>query len=440
VRKIAILGILVLAVAVTPGRSIAALTFEVHPGIYNSYEYTDNYRGDVRNARSESIYYVGPSLAITGVSPSVSLEFTGRYARSFHKRFPEDDSPDIDLSSSISHTMSRLATTASYAFSRSLTRDSLSEPFGENRTHTGSVASTWQATQRTSLRAGYELSLEDWIGDATSEEDVTTHSGHIGLTRQVGTFSTATLTARQSRHDYEDTQDVDETNVSLLLERAFTPALSLGFSSSYNYEEMGDLRDEDRYDERLTCRYAFPRAITLSLDAGYGWLVTEYETRALRAPVSSLRPTGYRWVMVKERDRASAFVGSALLEKELEHDRFSLRVAREYTSEFTTDRYGTYETTSGSLAWEKDFLRGWSYTLGCSLDKRKPTGQTVEEEETDTVGSLSIEWNPLEQFSLNWSPLEYILVALNYEYLRTEYEILGTARENRYRVMTEVRF
>ncbi len=56
------------------------------------------------------------------------------------------------------------------------------------------------------------------------------------------------------------------------------------------------------------------------------------------------------------------------------------------------------------------------------------------------MGSLSIEWNPLEQFSLNWSPLEYILVALNYEYLRTEYEILGTARENRYRVMTEVRF
>ena len=439
-RNSAILGILVLAVAVVPGRTYAAFTFELHPGLYNSYEYTDNYRGSIRDAESESIYYVGPSLTFTGVSPSVNFDFTGRYAKSYHNRFPEDDSPDIDASSHISHTTPRLATTATYAFSRSLTRDSLSEPFGENRTHAGSIATTWQATQMTSFSAGYDLSMENWIGDATDEEDVTTHSGNIGLAHRLSSLNTVSLAARQSHHDYEDSQDVDETNVSLRFDHTVTPALSLGFSSAYNYEEMGDLRNEHRYDERLTGRYAFPYAVTLTLDAGYSWLVTEYRTYVLRALTISGRPTGYRWVAVEDRDRDTAFVGSASLEKDLEHDRFSMSISREYTSDFTTDRYGTYETTAGSLEWEKDFLKGWTSTVHYSMDKRRPTGDTLEEEETDTTGSLTIAWNPVEQLALDWNPIEYLLVSMTYEHLATEYETSGTARENRYRVMTEVRF
>lgn len=439
-RKSAILGILVLALASAPGRLFAAFTFEAHPGLYSSYEYTDNYRGEVRDARSEGIYYVGPSLAITGVSPTVSLGFTGRYARSYHNRFPEDDSPEIALSSYATHTIPRLVTSASYDFIRSLTRDSLSEPFGEHRTHTGSVGTTWQMTPTTSLNAGYGITAEDWIGDAADEEDVMSNSGSLGMTHRLNPLNTLSLSAGIARHDYEDSEDVTETNGSLRFDHAVTPALSLGLSSSYNHEEMGDLRDEDRYDERLTGRYAFPHAMTLSLDAGYSWLVTEFQTRALRAPTSSLRPTGSSWVVVKDRDRATAFVGSASLDKELEHDRFSMHIAREYTSEFTTDLYGTYETTSGSLVWEKDVLKGWTSTVHLSMDRRRPTGDTDDEEETDTTGSLSIGWNPVEQFALNWSPLNYVMISLSYEYLRTEYETSGTARENRYRVMVEVRY
>ncbi|HWR67415.1 MAG TPA: hypothetical protein VN416_00195, partial [Desulfomonilia bacterium] len=107
-RKTTFLGILVLTLAVVPGRSFAAFTFEVHPGIYNEYEYTDNYRGDVRDAQSESIYYVGPSLAFTGTSETVIIDLTGRYTKSFHNRFPEDDSPEVVLSTQISHTIPRL--------------------------------------------------------------------------------------------------------------------------------------------------------------------------------------------------------------------------------------------------------------------------------------------------------------------------------------------
>lgn len=439
-RKIAVLGILVLAAAVAPASSHAAFTFEVHPGLYNSYEYTDNYRGDVRDARSESIYFVGPSIAITGVSPTLSFDFNGRYAKSYHDRFPEDDSPDIDLSSRVSHTVPRLATTASYAFSRSLTRESLSEPFGEERTHAGSVASTWNATRTTSLTAGYDVSVENWIGDATAEEDVTTHSGHVGLARRLSPMTAVNVAVRHSLHDYEESQDVAETNGSVRLDHTLTQELSTGLLSSYNHEDRGDLPNEDRYDVRLTGRYTFPHATVVGLEAGCSWLFTRAFTRVQRPPTSSIRPTGYRWIVEEDRVQDTAFVGSASLEKSLEHDRITVRVAKEYTSEFTTDRYGTYDTTSASLDWVRDFLKGWTSTVHCAVDKRKPTGDTQDEDETDATGSFTVAWNPIEQFALAWKPIEYLLLSVGYEHLLTEYETSGTARENRYRVMTEVRF
>ncbi len=414
-RKSAFLCILVLTLAAVPGRSFAAFTFEVHPGIYNEYEYTDNYRGDVRDAQSESIYYVGPSLAFTGTSETVIIDLTGRYTKSFHNRFPEDDSPEVVLSTQISHTIPRLATSVAYDFSRSLTRDTLSEPFGENRTHTGSIDTTWEMTQTTSLDAGYGITVEDWFGEAT-DEDVTTHNGALGMTHRLSPRSTFTLATEQSRYDYETSQDVIESNGSLRFEQAVLQALNMGFVFSYNHGDRGDLSDEDRYDARLTGSYAFPRSTTLDLEAGNSWLVME------------------------DQDRESMFVGRASLEKAMENDRFSVSISKEYTSEYTTDRYGTYDTASGTLGWEKDLLRGWTSALHYSIDRRRPTRETLGEEETDATGSLALSWNPVEQLALNWNPIEYLMLSVNYEHLRTKYEISGTARENRYRVMAEVRF
>jgi hypothetical protein len=115
-------------------------------------------------------------------------------------------------------------------------------------------------------------------------------------------------------------------------------------------------------------------------------------------------------------------------------------VAKEYSSEFTTNRYGTYDTTSAVIDWYRDIARGLSTTARVTMEQRRPVGGTVDEDQTDATGGLSITWNPAEDLALSWHPIEDILVSLSYDHLRTKYETSGTARENRYRVMVEVRY
>ena len=159
-RKHAIRGIFCLAIILLPGLDLLAFTFEAHPGIYTSYEYTDNYQGAVQNEQSESIYYVGPSLGLTCASPSTNFDLTGRYAKSFHQRFPEDDSPDIHLITHASFAAPQQETRFSYEFARTLTRDSLNEPFGEVRRNIGSIGYTATLTQSTSINAGGNIQTE----------------------------------------------------------------------------------------------------------------------------------------------------------------------------------------------------------------------------------------------------------------------------------------
>ncbi len=97
-RKYAIRSILCLAIILLSVFDLLAFTFEAHPGLYTSYEYSDNYQGVSQDEQSESTYLVGPSLNVRCLSPSATFDFTGRYTKSFHQRFPEDDSPDINLS------------------------------------------------------------------------------------------------------------------------------------------------------------------------------------------------------------------------------------------------------------------------------------------------------------------------------------------------------
>jgi len=416
VRKFAFFCIVALAPVLVPAAAYAAFTYEVHPGIYNSYEYTDNYYGEVREGRSEGTYLVGPSLEVTAASPTINLGFTGRYTKSFHRRFSEDDSPEVHLSSEATHTAPRRVSRLTYTFTRTLTRENLSEPFGDARIHTGDISFSWELTQQTSLQLGYDVTAERRTGETSAEEDVTSHTGNLGCTYAMSPVSRVSMTVQQVRHDYEESDNVIETGGTLSGEHDVSPVLTLGVVSTYNHENRGDLPDEDRYDARLTGRHVFPGEITLGMEGGGRWLVME------------------------DQDRESGFAGSASLAKVLEHDRLNLRVAKEYSSEFTTNRYGTYDTTSVDFDWYRDISRGFSSTARFSLEKRRPVGGTVDEEQTDGTGGLSISWNPVENITLSWDPVESILVTLSYDHLRTKYETSGTARENRYRVMVEVRY
>jgi hypothetical protein len=406
VRKHAIRGILCLAIILLPGHDLMAFTFEAHPGIFTSYEYTDNYRGDVQNGQSESIYYVGPSLGLTCTSPTANFDLTGRYTKSFHQRFPEDDSPDIHLITHASFAAPQQETRFSYEFARTLTRESLVEPFGEVRRNTGNIGYTGALTQKTSINAGGNILTEKWSNAAATGEDLVNSGGNVGITHQLNPLDTISFTARRDYFFYEIQQDVIGTQCRLDIRHAFSPVLSLSLGAVYNHDDRGHDPNEDRYDSSLTGQYTINPSAMISATGGYSWLIME------------------------KQDRQSAYIARVSLDKSLKEDQFHLSISKEYTSEFTTNRYGTYDTKTASLSWVRQWLQAWSSSTGLSISKLIHSTEASGEDETDSNANISLTWNPIEYFTGD----------LMYEHLQTKYRTSGTARENRYTMTVEVRY
>ncbi|HOM29808.1 MAG TPA: hypothetical protein PLS81_10180 [Deltaproteobacteria bacterium] len=435
-------GIVVAATCLWPPSPLAALSFEVHPGLYQSYEYSDNYEGEVADGQSEATYTVGPSITVTGESQRANLDLSGRYTRSYHRRNEEDDSPEAALSARAAYRLERVGGSLAYSFMRTLTRDTLSSPFGERKVHSGDAEAAWDASQVVTLRAGCDITDERWSGRASDEEDVQSNGLDVGALVRIGPLNTLDVVARRAYVDYEVSRDVVETSGSARLERSFTPRLTGGLVVSYADERLrrpGDrapLRvihrgglvltvdterlpdSENRADARITTRYAASDTWTFLAEAGAG----RVDAEGVGAE--------------------STFAGSAAVEKQLAEDRFALRASKAYTSEFTTSRYGSYDTTSFSLDWERRVSRGLTARSNVVYERRKPVREAAqdEEEERDGSGTVSIEWLPMEHLHLDWRPLERISLTARYTYLRTAYETSGTARENRYGLMAEVRF
>ena len=405
-RKHAIPGILCLAIILLPGFDLMAFTFEAHPGLYTSYEYSDNYQGVAQDKLSESTYYVGPSLNLRCLSPSATFDLTGRYARSYHQRFSEDDSPEIHLLTSASFTAPGQAARFSYEFARTFSRESLTEPFGQVDRNIGSIGYTAELSQRTSMSAGGNILTEKWSNDAATGEDLVNTGGNIGITHQLNPLDTISLTARRDYYFYEIQQDVIGTQGGLDVRHVFSPIFNLSLGTTYHHDDRGHDPNEDRYDASLTGQYTISPSTTMSATGGYSWLIIE------------------------NQDRQNAYLARLSLDKSLADDRFNVSLAKEYTTEFTDNRYGTYDTKTASLTWIRQWLQAWSTSTGFTLSERKPSAETLEEDETESTTNVSLTWTPIEYFTGN----------VIYEHLQTNYESSDTVRENRYRLVMEVRY
>jgi hypothetical protein len=406
VRKHAIRGILCLAIILLPGFDLMAFTFEAHPGLYTSYEYTDNYQGAVQNGQSEGIYYVGPSLGLTCTSPSTNFDLTGRYTKSFHQRFPEDDSPDIHLITHASIAAPRQETRFSYEFARTLTRESLNEPLGEVRRNTGGIGYTVALTQNTSINAGGNIQTEKWSTTAPTGEDLVNSGGNVGITHQLNPLDTISFTARRDYYRYEISQNVIGTQSTLDIRHVLSPIFTLGLGTAYNHDDRGHDPNDDRYDVTLMGQYTMNQSTMMSVTGGYSWLIME------------------------QQDHQASYIARVSLDKNLKEDRFHLSIAKEYTAEFSTNRYGTYDTKTASFSWVRQWVQTWSSSTGLSISKRIPSMGTSGEDETDSNANIS----------LTWRPIEYFTGDLIYEHLQTKYRTSGTARENRYKMTVEVRY
>jgi hypothetical protein len=406
VRKHAIPGILCLVIILLSGFDLLAFTFEAHPGLYTSYEYSDNYQGVSQDDQSESTYLVGPSLSLRCLSPSATFDLTGRYTKSFHQRFPEDDSPDISLISNASLTAPLQEARLSYEFERTLTRESLTDPLGEVYRHIGSIEYTAELSQNTRMNAGGNILSEDWSSDASTGEDLVNAGGNIGITHQLNPVDTIAITARRDYYFYEISEDVTETHGEMDIRHAFSPAFNLSLNTLYNHAENGHDPNEDRYGVSLTAQYAIDQSLTMSATGGYNWFIAENE------------------------DPQGENILGLSLDKTLQDDSFHFSIGKEYTSDFTANRYGTYDTRTAELSWIRRWIQAWSSSLGFNISKRRPVSGTVGEFEIDSNAHVSVTWIPIEYFTGN----------VIYEHLQTNYESSDTVRENRYRLVMEARY
>ncbi len=190
------------------------------------------------------------------------------------------------------------------------------------------------------------------------------------------------------------------------LRHVFSPVFSLSLGTAYNHDDRGHDPNEDRYDVSLTGQYTISSSTTMSATGGYSWLIIE------------------------NQDSQDSYLARLSLDKSMGDDRFNVSLAKEYTTEFTDNRYGTYDTKTASLTWIRQWLQAWSTSTGFTISERKPSAETQEEDETESTTNVSLTWRPIEYFTGN----------IIYEHLETRYESSDTVKENRYRLVMEIRY
>lgn len=410
-----LLGALLLAAGLcTP---VGAAPLEYHVGLYSSYEYTDNYRGTAHDEEGESIFEVGPSAQVIYTSGISRLDLSGRLTRSFHQEFSDDDSTEVLLDSSYTRTTQTDTLLFGYGYTRTNRTTVLSDVTGVSRIQTARFNYTRTFTSRTSGGIGYTYSQED----NEEEEDLVSHGVTANLSQQLTELTALRITGGYASYRYDsmgDEFDPDGTGDTwtarggLSLERTMTRKLTMSVDGEYEHEAQEDdeTPDSDITSAFLTGRYAFTPATRLMLSGGYSWLTME------------------------DMDSEQSYAARGELRSESPSGTITLRVSREYVAEFTTDRYGVYEARSAYLTWEWFLLRDLTLTTNITYEERNPVSGTevsdLEGQEEDYSGLISLRWNPVR----------YLIITPGYERYEQHHEYTDTEKENRYRVVVEVRY
>jgi len=384
-----------------------AATFEFHGGFYTSYEYTDNYLGIPGNEQSDTIYEIGPSAQLLCRSANTTLDLSGHASRSFHQEYDDDDDTEVLLNSLYSASTIRDTLELGYGYTQTSRREDLTDARGNSVIHNGTLNYNRLLSPASSLRVGYVYTQER---NPSPDDDLVSHGFTGTFAHQLSERNTVRFTQGYSVHNYDESGDAWILRSSLGLARQVTMRSSLGTDLEYEHNEREDQPDGDIYNAFLSWGYSLTQATSLSLSAGYSWL------------------------SVESTDREQDFAARGELTRRTQNDTLSIRVSREYTAEFTTDRYGTYDARSIYASWERTLLRDLMLLSNITYEERKPVSDTgfnvITEEEKNFTGVVS----------LNWTPLEYLSIRPSYERLERNREISDTVRENRYRIIAEVRY
>ncbi|MBN2298701.1 MAG: hypothetical protein JXM72_08905 [Deltaproteobacteria bacterium] len=383
--------------------SLCAAVYEVHPGVFSSYEYTDNYFGTVHDKHNESIYLIGPSIGLSVSTPSLSWENSGRITRSYHRKYDEEESLNALFDSHAAASWTHHSLDLAYTYSLTSRRESLDDPLGKIRIQTGSLGYGYELTPETLLSLGYRTAYEN---NPYPEENLTTQGPSVGLTHQLTQRQRLSLTYDYLYHRYELSDNTWVSTSNAHWGYMLTSRLEIGTGFMYMHEDRGRLSSENIYNASVTAGYVLTRNTDIDVSGGYSWLNME------------------------EQDRQGSYTLDVEMTTETRYDVFLLSASRGYTAEFTTDRYGTYITKSASISWDRTLMRTLSASVTGTYESREPTADTEAEKERDLIGRVS----------LIWEPVEYLSATTSFEHLQEGYEISDTVRENRYRITIEGRY
>ncbi len=422
-RRHTIPAVFVAVLLVTAFRGVSyAAPLEFHGGVYTSYEYTDNYNLTAHDEESESIYEVGPSGQVIYQEGPARLDISGHVTRNFHKRYSDSNFYGIFLDSRFSTTtaLNRDSLSLGYSFTQTDRRDIITDVVGKSKIHAGSVNYTRELSQSSRVGLGYIYARE--INEAPYD-DVESHGVTGMLSHQFSQRNSGTLMVGYDTHNYtensDDTPEVDkrdDTNDTEVLRSALgfqslvTPRTTLGTDLEYQHQSNETTPDGDIYSAFLTWGYSLTQRTNILLSGGYSW------------------------VDMEGIDREGSYVTRAELASRTLNDVITVRIAREYTAEFTTDHFGTYDTRTADVSWERTLLRDLVLLSTISYEDRKPVSAVdltyPDQEEKDFIGMIS----------LTWTPLRYLRIIPSYEHRQRDFEIADTQRENRYRIIAEVRY
>jgi hypothetical protein len=195
--------------------------------------------------------------------------------------------------------------------------------------------------------------------------------------------------------------------------------MSLGIRTNYTEHDRDQLPDEYIYSVMPTTTYSLTQHTTLNLAAGQDWFVT------------------------KHQDRESIYSLDGSIEYAVRRDRATVRLTKGYQAQFTSNLYGIYETKTATVSLQKELIQTLAGIIDLSIIRTTPAFELPEnlppgmfgldistQEETDSIG----------RFTLQWDPNRYVTISGIYEHLQHDYEVSDTVRENRYRMVFEVRY
>lgn len=394
----------VLAAVLVIATPLRAATWEIHPGVYAAYLFTDNYHGEAEEPKTESIYTVGPSLAASLAAGLFRWELSGHVAREYHNRFKEDNTTTGSVETRAIVTGQHQSLDLSYSYDQTMLRETLDEPWGVHKRHTGALTYNRDLTPNAALTLGY-THARDQV--PAPDEDVVSDGGNVGMRWQIAPRHRWELTSAYTQYRYQESADVKVLESSFRWRYGLTPHLAVGPEFAYEQHHPEDLPKHEIYSPAFFLEYTLSATVTMTASVGHSWLRSEaYDDQE----VTNAR-LGLSRVTAADRIALDAFHGY-----EYEYD--------------TSGTYGIYKTRSADIAWEHTFTPTLLASLGSGIIQRTPTTRMEEEKETDIAHRLGLTYRPWR-----WGEGR-----LTYERLQHRYEISDTVRENRYGVTIEVRY